>query len=257
MNNEILQYLIICPLLFLAGFVDSIAGGGGLISLPAYLIAGLPPINAVATNKMSAVMGSVVSAAKYAKAGYVNYKLAVPCVITSIIGANIGARIALLLDDKVFKIILLIILPLTAFYISQAKIFKQEMNTDYIFTYKSYCIANTICFLIGIYDGFYGPGTGTFLIITFTSILHLSMKSANGLAKAVNFATNVGALVVYIMSGKILFPMGIIAGIFVMFGANLGTNTFKKRGLKIVKPIMYIVLSLFFIKIIIELIQGV
>lgn len=257
MDKELLQFLIVCPLLFLAGFVDSIAGGGGLISLPGYLIAGFPPINAVATNKMSAGMGAVVSFAKYAKEGYINFKLAVPCVITSIIGANIGARIALLLDDKVFKIILLIILPLTAIYISKAKIFKKEIDTDYIFTYKSYCIANTICFLIGIYDGFYGPGTGTFLIITFTTFLHLSMKSANGLAKAVNLATNVGALVVYIINGKIYFPLGITAGIFNMAGAYIGTHIFKLKGLKIVKPIMFVVLTLFFIKIIIELIQGV
>ena len=116
-----LEYLIICPLVFLAGFIDAIAGGGGLISLPAYLFAGLPVHNAIATNKLSSTMGTTISTLKYAKNGFINYKRAIPCVFFALFGASIGANLALIISDKFFIIIMLIILPFIAFYVLKSK----------------------------------------------------------------------------------------------------------------------------------------
>ena len=92
--------LIICPLVFLAGFVDAIAGGGGLISLPAYLLAGLPPHQAIATNKMSSTIGTCASTARYLKNGYVDWQAAIPCMVMAILGANFGARLILLIPQQ-------------------------------------------------------------------------------------------------------------------------------------------------------------
>ena len=117
----ILTYLIVCPLVFLGGFVDAVAGGGGLISLPAYMIAGLPVHNAIATNKLSSAMGTSIATTKLALAHYIPWKKALPCVIAALIGSNIGANLALLVSDALFKRIMLVVLPLTAFYIFRTR----------------------------------------------------------------------------------------------------------------------------------------
>ena len=106
-----LQYLIVCPLVFLAGFVDSVAGGGGLISLPAYLLAGLPAHFAIGTNKVSSAMGTAVATFRYSRSGYIDWKMGAGCTVFALAGSALGARIALLIDDNVFKIIMLFILP--------------------------------------------------------------------------------------------------------------------------------------------------
>ena len=113
----LLTYLIVCPLVFLGGFVDAVAGGGGLISLPAYMIAGLPVHNAIATNKLSSAMGTSVATFRLARAHFIPWKKAVPCVIAALIGSNIGAHLALLVDAELFKRAMLVILPLTALYL--------------------------------------------------------------------------------------------------------------------------------------------
>ena len=100
-----LHFLIVCPLVGLAGFIDAIAGGGGLISLPAYMISGLPAHTSIATNKLSSSMGTAVSTYKYARSGYIDWRLAVFCVISALLGSAIGAKIALLISDRIFRIL--------------------------------------------------------------------------------------------------------------------------------------------------------
>lgn len=117
MTITFIQYIIVCPLVFLAGFVDAIAGGGGLISLPAYMLAGLPVHNAIGTNKLSSAMGATLTTVRFAGSGFIKLKLAVPCAAAALIGSAIGARIALLIPEHVFKIIMLFVLPLVAAYV--------------------------------------------------------------------------------------------------------------------------------------------
>ena len=107
-------YLIVCPLVFLAGLVDSIAGGGGLISLPAFLLAGLPAHNAIATNKLSSAIGTTVSTARFAKNGYIKLKLALPCIVLSLTGSVTGANLSLLVSDTLLKKIMIVVLPIVA-----------------------------------------------------------------------------------------------------------------------------------------------
>lgn len=118
MNDSVLPFLIVCPLTFLAGFVDAVAGGGGLISLPAYLIAGLPVHMAIGTNKLSSGMGTAIATGKLPKSGQIPWKQALLCVCVSLIGSGLGARLALSVDAEVLKRILLVILPLSAYYYS-------------------------------------------------------------------------------------------------------------------------------------------
>ena len=190
----IMEYLIICPLVFLAGFVDSIAGGGGLISLPAYMISGLPVINSIATNKMSSFMGTSLSTYKYARKGYISLKLYIVCVPCALIGSTIGANLALLMDDTVFKYFMLVVIPLTAVYVLTHKEFTPA-NRNLSFA-KTAIIAAIVALVIGVYDGFYGPGTGTFLILLLTGLAGFSIQKANGLTKVINLSTNIAALTV-------------------------------------------------------------
>ncbi len=250
MNIEILQYFIVCPLVFLAGLVDSVAGGGGLISLPAYMIAGLPVHSAIGTNKVSSAMGTTVTVCRYSKSGYIDWKQGIGCAVFALAGSAIGARTALLIDDKVFKIIMLFVLPLTALYIMRGHTFS-ESTEPYNFG-KTFAVGSTAAFVIGIYDGFYGPGTGTFLILVLSGVAHMKLEEANGIAKVINLATNIAALLVYLRSGKVAMALGLVAGVFSILGNYIGTAAFVRGGAKIVKPIMITVIAIFFAKVLFE-----
>ena len=245
------KYLIICPMVFLAGFIDAIAGGGGLISLPAYMFTGLPVINCIATNKMSSAMGTSIATMKYAKGGFIPWKLAMFCIPCAFGGSAVGANIALSISNDVFKVIMLIILPLTGIYVIIRKEFTSNTEPH---SYKvMVIIAMVIAFVVGIYDGFYGPGTGTFLILLLTAIGRMKLEEANGLTKAINFSTNISALAVFLVNGQVLLPLGITAGLFNIAGNYLGANKFTSGGIKIVKPVMILVIVIFFVKVLNEL----
>lgn len=249
--STIMQFIIVCPLVFLAGFVDSIAGGGGLISLPAYMFAGLPVHYAIGTNKLSSGMGAAVATYRFAKKGFIKLNHAFFTVICALIGSSIGAKIALLTDDKKFKIIMLFLIPVVAFYVFKSK--DLEGGGDIYSEKKTILISLPIAFFIGIYDGFYGPGTGTFLILLLTGVAKMSLTSAAGITKAINLTTNIAALTVFFLSGKVIVILGLVAGIFSILGNYIGTKVFISKGAKSVRPIILVVLVLFYIKIISEL----
>ena len=243
MELHLMHFLIVCPLVFLAGFVDAVAGGGGLISLPAYMIAGLPVHFAIGTNKLSSGMGTTLATARFAKNGYIAWKNALLCIVTALIGSSLGAKLALQLDDYYFKRLILVILPCTALYLTFGKPFVGEK--------ESFPVRKMILF-----SALYGPGTGTFLLLLLTGIAHMGLKEANGITKAINLTTNLTALAVYLMNGKVIFLLGLIAGIFSIAGNYLGTRCFDKGGAKFVKPLMMVVLVIFFIKTLSEILGA-
>lgn len=250
----ILQYAIVCPLVMLAGFVDAIAGGGGLISLPAYLISGIPVHNAIATNKMSSTMGTVLATFKYARSGFIPWKLSLSCVACAFAGSTVGAKLALLMDSHIFTIFMLIVLPITGLYLTLRNTLITEKKP---YSYKVTVLFSMITALfLGVYDGFYGPGTGTFLLLLLTGIAHLPLKEANGVTKVINSTTNIAALCVFLLNGKVLLPLAITAGLFNMAGNYLGAVYFEKGGAKNVKPVILFVLTVFFLKVLYELYTG-
>lgn len=251
--GDLSLYAIVCPLVFLAGFIDSIAGGGGFISLPAYILTGIPVHMAIGTNKLSAGMGTALATYRFAKNGYIKWKTASYSIVAALLGAAIGARITLLIDDRVFKTIMLIVLPVTGLYVVFNKRMGKPSDNVKISNKKQVAIILCVSFIIGIYDGFYGPGTGTFLILLLTGWAHLSLNDSAGITKVINLTTNVTSLVVFIMSGKVIFALGLVAGCFSIAGNYLGTKLFSKKGVKIVKPIIMVVLVIFFIKLLTEL----
>lgn len=248
-----MTFLIVCPLVFIAGFIDAVAGGGGLISLPAYLIAGLPPHTAIGTNKLSSGMGTALATWRYWKSGYIPWKEAFICAVVAIIASALGANLGLMLNEAVFRVLLLFILPATALYLA----FRGNLGEDKepFAKKKALLLSMFIAFIVGVYDGFYGPGTGTFLILLLTGMAHLPLGTANGVAKVINLCTNVSGLIVLLLNGKVMILLGLTAGCFSILGNYIGTHFFEKEGARIVKPMIFIVISIFFVKTLVEVIS--
>lgn len=241
--------LIVCPFLFLAGLIDAIGGGGGLISLPAYLIAGLPPHAAVATNKLSSTCGTTLATLRFIKNGLVNLKLAIPSVIAAIIGSSIGANLSLLIKEEIMLYIMIAILPICAFLVLNKKLFHDGGENEITLDRRTYITATIAALIIGMYDGFYGPGTGTFLIIAFTVFAKISMKTANAQAKVINLTSNITSLIIFLINGEVLFSVGIVAAACNMLGGYIGAGLVMKNGAKIVKPSIIFVLILLALKV--------
>ncbi|MFV0518051.1 MAG: TSUP family transporter [Aminipila sp.] len=252
MDITITTYLIVCPLVFVAAFIDSIAGGGGIISLPAYIIAGVPPHYALGSNKLSSFMGTIVSTARYIKHGAADLKIAPFSIVLALIGSAIGANLALYVSEEFLKNLLIIVLPVVAFFVLRKNSFGENNQETEIDRKKQVAIALVAAFIIGGYDGFYGPGTGTFLILILTSLAHMDIKIASGNTKLINLSSNLAALVTFMINGKVLFLLALIAGVFGILGNYIGSGLVLKSGTKVVKPVMVLVLILLFIKIVTE-----
>lgn len=252
MNLSVLTpkvFLIICPLVFLAGFLDAIAGGGALISIPAYLIAGIPVHTAIATNKLSASFGATTSATCFLKNKMINLKLGIPSVAFAMLGSTIGANLSVMMDEAIMIKALYIILPLTAFVVLNKNIFHDHPDSALVLDKKTFAIVMTVAFFIGIYDGIFGPGAGTFTIICFTVFGKMNIKNANAQTKLINLTTTVTALFVFLMKGQVMILLGISAGICNMLGSWMGAKLVMTKGSRITKPALLMVLSLLTIKI--------
>lgn len=246
--------IIVCPLVFTAGFVDAVAGGGGLISLPAYMLAGLPIHIASGSNKFSASLGTVIAAGNYIKSGKVKWDIAVISAIGAIIGSSLGTTLALYIAEGVLKGIMMIVIPIVALFLATQK----NLGKDTIPKKWSQKVKGVVTLLIGVaigcYDGLIGPGTGTFLIIAFSMVLGIDLVTASGCAKITNLASNITSLMIYLMSGKVIFLVAIPATLCSMLGANLGARFAIKGGAKNIRYIMFVVIGLLFIKTIMGLI---
>lgn len=257
---EPITLLIVCPLVFLSGVVDSIAGGGGLVSLTAYLLAGLPAHLAIGTNKLSASIGTAVATGRMALAGCIQLRLAVPAVVGALAGSAIGAQLALLTPEGIFQIVMLVALPITAFFVLRNQALKPDgaaaEATRAISPTKQLATVALSAFTIGAYDGFYGPGTGTFMLIAFAAAAKLPVRQASGLVRAANLASNVAALVAFILAGEVWWALGLIAAVFAMAGNYIGAGLVLKDGSKVVRPIVVVVLCLLFVKVAYDLAAG-
>ena len=211
-----------------AGFVDSAAGGGGLISLPAYLFAGLPPHYTYATNKFSAACG----------------KVGVLAAIGSFAGSALGAHIVLLLSDELLRTMMFLILPVAAVVILWQRDLPDQNRDDGTLNLKKILLALGIGLGIGLYDGIVGPGTGTFAIIAFTTLMGFDLRTANGNGKVLNLASNYASLFTYLMNGLVVFHIGIPCAVSNILGNLLGSHFALKTGARFIRPMMLVVLVL-------------
>lgn len=247
-----MEFLIVCPLALVAGFVDAIAGGGGLISLPAYFFAGLPAHAAIATNKLSSTLGTAVATVRYALFGYMVRRFVVVGVACGLIGSAVGANLALLADATVLMVFMLAALPPVAVLVFRAKDLNRFSERP-LPPAAALAATAVIALVVGVYDGFYGPGTGTILMLLLTAVGRQDVKSAAGTTKAVNLATNAAALAVFLVNGQVLIGLGLAAAAFNIAGNWLGSTFFDKKGALILRPIMLVVIALFAAKLVADL----
>lgn len=251
MELQLQTFLIVCPLVFLAGFVDAIAGGGGLISLPAYFIAGVPIHNAIATNKLSSATGTTISTLRYLKHAVINWKIAIPTVLLTFAGSALGAKISLILDERILKAIMIVVLPVVAFFVLRKNSFLQE-GKEPRNEKQTALITMTAGLVIGCYDGLYGPGTGTFLLIVLMGFARMDMMTASGMTKIINLTSNISALIAFLLHGQVYLILGLTASVFSIAGHYTGSGMVLKNGMKVIRPIIIVVLALLFVKIISE-----
>ena len=234
-------YLIVLPLVFLAGFVDSVAGGGGIISLPAYLMAGIPAHLAAGTNKVVNGTGTLVAALKYFRSGKVLLRPAVT---------------AALISEQTLETLMLVALPCVAVFLSVKKDFGRDIPAEErpVYTPRQELLRSALIGLVfGCYDGLVGPGTGTFMILGFTALLSLDLITAGGCAKASNLASCAASAVVWILHGQVLWALAIPALACSIAGNYLGALYAIRGGSKKIRSVMFLVLGLLFVKMLYEL----
>jgi hypothetical protein len=241
--------LLTCAGVFLASFMDAIAGGGGIISVPTYLLAfhGLPTYYALGTNKLSAGIGTVFSTARFIKNGLVDWRLFAPSIVLALLGSMGGTWLQLRTPDVVLKYLLLVVLPVVAVITLRNHDWPDEPGE--IDPKKQALIVWAAAFLIGGYDGYYGPGTGTFLMIVFIRLAKLDTRHAAGGVKAINLASNFGSLFTALTAGYVYIGVGLVAAVASIAGHYLGAGLAIKNGSKIVRPAVILVLILLTVKV--------
>ncbi len=238
---------------FLASFMDAIAGGGGIISVPTYLLAftGLPTYFALGTNKLSSAIGTVFSTARFVKNKCVNWALAIPSIVLAPLGAAGGTWLQHHTPDTILKYLLLIVLPTVAVFTLRNRAWPDEPGA--IPFAKQAAIVWAASLIIGAYDGYYGPGTGTFLMLIFIRFAKLDTRTAAGNVKIVNLSSNIGSLFTAWQAGYVFWGVGLIAAAFSIAGHYIGAGLAIKNGSKIVRPTVVVVLILLTVKILSEL----
>lgn len=242
---------LVCLGVFCASFMDAIGGGGGIISLPCYLLAGVPVHFALGTNKLSSCIGTVASTVRYVKNGCMDWFLGIPSILLALLGAHVGTRLQLMVDEKYLKFVLLIVLPVIAVILLRKKELPETRKA--INEWYRRAIVWGFSLVIGTYDGFYGPGTGTFLLLAFCYLAKIDVRTASGNVKLVNLSSNIGALMTSLIAGKVLVPLGLTAAVFAIAGQYIGAGLALKNGSKIVRPVILVVLILLAGKVLLEL----
>lgn len=247
--------LIVCPLVFLAGFVDSVAGGGGIISLPAYLMAGVPAHIAAGTNKAVNCCGTTMATVKYFRNGKVRLRPAVVSAVCALAGSALGAQLASMISEAALKTVMLVALPCVAVFLVVKKDFgKDDAPAVEIPAGREVVISALIGFFIGAYDGLVGPSTGTFMILCFTAFLSMDLLTASGCSKAANLASNAAAAVVWIMHDSVYWKLAVPAVVCNILGNWLGARFAIRGGSKKIRLVMFAVLGLLFAKMLYELV---
>ena len=221
----------------LAGFVDAIAGGGGLLTLPALLWAGLSPAESLATNKLQSSFGSFSAAVKFARSGEVKPRDMVAMIACTFVGSAFGAIVVQMLDPGFLRnVIPVLLVGIAVWLLVSPK--AGDLDAHQRIGERTFALlAGTG---IGFYDGFFGPGTGTFFAIAFVSLLGFNLRKATAHTKVLNFTSNIAALLFFLMGGHIVWVAGLLMGVGQSLGAQLGAHMVIRNGAAIVRPMLVV-----------------
>jgi len=229
--------LLLAAAAFLAGFVDSIAGGGGLITVPALLLAGYSPVVALGTNKLQGLFGAASATIAYASKGHVDLRKQLPAAALSFLGAALGAALATVLPGEWLSAALPVLLMAIALY------FALKPNMDDVDRHQRitpFLFGLTVVPLIGFYDGVFGPGTGSFFMLAFVALAGYGVLKATAHTKLLNLASNLGGFAFFAWAGVVAWQIGLLMGACQFLGARVGAGLAMKNGARLIKPLLVV-----------------
>lgn len=236
MATEILLILILVA--FIAGFVDAIGGGGGLLTMPALLWAGIAPVPALATNKLQSSWGTAAATINYARKGHLQWRAVWPVVLLTFLGSAIGTVAVQQFDgDFLMRVIPFLLIGVALYFLLQPRIGdldRQQRLSVWQFAF--------ICgFGIGFYDGFFGPGTGSFFAIACVSLLGFNLLRATAHTKLFNLTSNLASLLFFALGGHMIWQVGLLMAIGQVAGGWLGAQVTIRHGARIIRPVVIVV----------------
>jgi uncharacterized membrane protein YfcA len=218
----------------LTGFIDAIAGGGGLIMMPALLFAGLSPIQALATNKLQSVFGTCVAMANFGRKGLIDWKASRWAVLVVFVGAAAGVLLVQALDASVLNLIVPVLLVFAAGYILLSPRMSDE-DAQHRLGERGYA---PVAGAVGFYDGFFGPGAGTLYTTSLVALRGLGLTRATAHAKLFNFTSNVASVLLFALGGKMMWLLGLCMAAGAMAGGWIGSHTAMRFGARLIRPLL-------------------
>lgn len=238
MDVDILTLALLALVGLVAGFIDSIAGGGGMLALPSLLLAGLDPLTALATNKLQGTFGTASATWTFWKKGLLDPRAHWKTVSLVFVGAAVGVLMVAAAPRALLSIIMPVLLLAVALYFALSPRLTDEA-AEPVFPMAAFAFG--LAPVIGFYDGFFGPGTGSFFMLALVSIFGLGIIEATARTKLFNFTSNIAALAVFLFVAHFAWVAGLVMGVAQVAGAQIGARVAIKNGAKIIRPLLVLV----------------
>lgn len=231
---ELWVYPVLTAVAFVTGFIDAIAGGGGLIMMPALLTTGVPPLFALGTNKLQSMFGTLVAMGNYGAKGLIEWRPNLPTAGLVFAGAAAGALVVQRVDARALGLIIPLLLLGNALYILLSPRMTDE-DAQHRLTDRGYAPVGGV---IGFYDGFFGPGTGSFFSSTLVALRGLGLTRATALTKFFNWTSNLASVLLFAVGGKVIWSLGLCMAVGAMSGGWLGSHTAMRFGARLIRPLL-------------------
>jgi len=241
--------MLLAAAAFLAGFIDSIAGGGGLIAVPALLLAGFSPVQALGTTKLQALFGSGSATLAYAQKGQVDLRRQLPSAILACAGGSAGALLATVLPGEWLRLALPFFLLAIALYFALKPAIGDADRAQRV---TPFLFGITIVPLIGFYDGVFGPGAGSFFMLAFVTLAGYGLLKATAHTKLLNFASNLGGFGAFALFGAVSWKAGLVMGVAQFLGARLGATVAMRVGARLIRPLLVITCTALALRLLLE-----
>ena len=227
-------YPALTAIAVLTGFIDAIAGGGGLIMMPALLFAGVPPINALATNKLQSMFGTAIAYRNYALKGLVDWRANLLTILLVFAGASIGVIVVQSIDTRALSLVIPLLLMAVSVYVLLSPRMSDEDAHQRV-SAKGYAPVGAA---IGAYDGFFGPGTGSFFTASLVGLRGLGLTRATALTKLLNLTSNIASVLLFAIGGQMFWLLGLCMAIGAMAGGWIGSHSAIRFGARLIRPLL-------------------
>lgn len=241
---------VLCGAFFFAGIIDAVCGGGGLLTLPMFMAAGFPAHFVSGTNQCSIFFGNVTSLLRFARKGHIHWPSALTTVPFAVLGGTLGARLNLMLPEQWLEIVMTLLVPVVAIVLLLKRNFGNENHVEELSGRRRFLSALCIGVVIGIYQGFYGAGSGTFFMLGFALLMRLDLTTASGNTKVVSFCSVTSSAITYALSGAVFWPAVLAATVFNVAGSYVGAGLAMRRGAKFIRPMFFLVLAMLFVRLV-------